>query len=213
MKTQLLCTFTNTENYDETIKTIIGAYEIIFNKIYVFTNKDDENDIMCTYNVDPINLGNFISNTISLHRKKQTNTLYTINALNEVIKSLNGGILDSIIGKGAALAGPSGLFGAGLGSLGGMNLDIGTSVGVIKSVTQLFDCDPEPECSPNDVHTMQGGGGDGARNLGPSAAGSGTTNTGGGGGGAGPNPGSSPNGLAGTGGSGIVIIRYQFQGS
>ena len=34
-------------------------------------------------------------------------------------------------------------------------------IGFIKSVTQLFDCDPEPECSPNDVHTMQGGGGDG----------------------------------------------------
>ena len=77
------------------------------------------------------------------------------------LASLNGGILDSIIGKGAALAGPSGLFGAGLGSLGGMNLDIGTSIGFIKSVTQLLDCDPEPECSPNDVHTMQGGGGDG----------------------------------------------------
>ena len=94
MRTQLLCTFTNTDKYDETIKTIIGAYEIIFSKIYVFTNKEDENDIMCTYNVDPINLGNFISNTISLHRKKQTNTLYTINALNEVIKSLNNGVLD-----------------------------------------------------------------------------------------------------------------------
>jgi len=94
MRTQLLCTFTNSEAYDTTIKTIIDAYEVIFSKIYVFTNKEDENDIMCTYNVDPINLGNFISNTISLHRKKQTNTLYTINALNEVIKSLNNGVLD-----------------------------------------------------------------------------------------------------------------------
>ena len=94
MRTQLLCTFTNTDNYDETIKTIIGAYEIIFSKIYVFTNKEDENDIMCTYNVDPINLGNFISNTISLHRKKHTNTLYTINALNDLIRELNGGKLD-----------------------------------------------------------------------------------------------------------------------
>jgi len=94
MKTQLLCTFTNLEAYDNTLKTIMDAYEVIFSKIYVFTNKEDENDIMCTYNVDPINLGNFISNTISLHRKKQTNTLYTINALNEVIKSLNNGVLD-----------------------------------------------------------------------------------------------------------------------
>jgi hypothetical protein len=94
MRTQLLCTFTNSEAYDTTIKSIIDAYEVIFNKIYVFSNKEDENDIMCTYNVDPINLGTFVSNTISLHRKKQTNTLYTINALNEVIKSLNNGVLD-----------------------------------------------------------------------------------------------------------------------
>ena len=95
MKTQLLCTFTNSEAYDTTIKTIIDAYEVIFSKIYVFTNKEDENDIMCTYNVDPINLGNFISNTISLHRKKQTNTLYTINALNELIRTVNNGVLDT----------------------------------------------------------------------------------------------------------------------
>ena len=32
--------------------------------------------------------------TMRLHRKKQTNTLYTINALNELIKSLNNGYLD-----------------------------------------------------------------------------------------------------------------------
>ena len=77
------------------------------------------------------------------------------------LASLNGGILDSIIGKGAALSGPLGNFAGGLGGLGGMNFDIGTSIGFIKSVTQLFNCDPEPECSPNDTHTMQGGGGDG----------------------------------------------------
>ena len=35
-----------------------------------------------------------VDNTILVHRKKQTNTLYTINALNELIKSLNNGILD-----------------------------------------------------------------------------------------------------------------------
>ena len=32
--------------------------------------------------------------TISLHRKKHSNTLYTINALNECIKNLNNGVLD-----------------------------------------------------------------------------------------------------------------------
>ena len=29
-----------------------------------------------------------------VHRKRETNTLYTINALNRLIQSLNGGILD-----------------------------------------------------------------------------------------------------------------------
>ena len=34
-------------------------------------------------------------NTISLHRKKNTNTLYTINALNHLIQLLNNGVLDT----------------------------------------------------------------------------------------------------------------------
>lgn len=33
-------------------------------------------------------------NTISIHRKKETNTLYTVNALNEVIRAVNNGVLD-----------------------------------------------------------------------------------------------------------------------
>jgi hypothetical protein len=36
-----------------------------------------------------------LDNTILLHRKKESNTLYTINALNDLIKSLNGGNLDT----------------------------------------------------------------------------------------------------------------------
>jgi len=51
---------------------------------------------MCTYNID-ISQGTptqMLENTISLHRKKETNTLYTINALNFVIALLNGGVVD-----------------------------------------------------------------------------------------------------------------------
>ena len=94
MRTQLLCTFTKRESIQETLTKIQSAYEIIFNKIYVFEDVNNPEDLMCTYNVDPVNLGNFVSNTISLHRKKQTNSLYTINALNAVIRSLNNGVLD-----------------------------------------------------------------------------------------------------------------------
>ena len=36
-----------------------------------------------------------LDNTILLHRKKQTNTLYTINALNSLIQILNNGVLDT----------------------------------------------------------------------------------------------------------------------
>ena len=52
---------------------------------------------MCTYNVEVTEALDYnkIPNTISLHRKKHTNTLYTINALNEVIKNINNGVLDT----------------------------------------------------------------------------------------------------------------------
>ena len=94
MRTQLLCTFVKRPQLNSTIDEIMSAYEIIFDKIYVFQNDEDAEDLFCTYNVDAINLGKFIENTISLHRKKQTNSLYTINSLNEIIKSLNNGVLD-----------------------------------------------------------------------------------------------------------------------
>ena len=78
--------------------------------------------------------------------------------------AFNPSILSSIVGKGAALAGPDlGSLTGALGSMGGLNFDIATSIGFIKSVTQVFDCDPPPACSPNDVHTMQGGGSDGGK--------------------------------------------------
>ena len=94
MTTQLLCTFTDSKSLDGVLETIKGAYAIVFNKIYVFENEDDKDDMMCTYNVDSVNLAHFIPKTIALHRKKQTNSLYTINALNGVIKELNNGKLD-----------------------------------------------------------------------------------------------------------------------
>ena len=65
--------------------------------IFVLQNKDDEKELICSYNIDEtkkINVDNIPKNTIGVHRKKQTNTLYTINALNELIKTLNNGIID-----------------------------------------------------------------------------------------------------------------------
>tara|TARA_Y100000593_G_scaffold8549_1_gene15747 strand:- start:1479 stop:1874 length:396 start_codon:yes stop_codon:yes gene_type:complete len=96
MNTQLLCTFTNKQSLDTVIDLIKKSYDICFSKIYSFTNEDDKNEIICTYNVfvsKDLDY-NLVPNTISVHRKKQTNTLYTINALNELIKNMNNGVLD-----------------------------------------------------------------------------------------------------------------------
>ena len=96
MKSQLLCSFTTKENLDEIVKKITGAYEIVFNKVYVLQNEDNVNELICTYNVDTQNGVDYnkVAGTISLHRKKYSNTLYTINALNECIKNLNNGVMD-----------------------------------------------------------------------------------------------------------------------
>ena len=94
--TQLLCTFCTEETLDETLKSIVHSYEIAFGSIYILENMDSENEVCCTYNVfrnaeikQPVPMS-----TISLHRKKQTNTLYTINALNYIVMDQNDGVAD-----------------------------------------------------------------------------------------------------------------------
>ena len=95
MNNKLYCTFTNINDVENIIDNIRTSYVILFNKIFMLESLDGEK-IMLTYNVDMNNssTSNIIDNTILVHRKKQTNTLYTINALNELIKSLNNGVLD-----------------------------------------------------------------------------------------------------------------------
>ena len=95
MNNKLYCTFTDVNDVDEIIDKIQTSYVILFNKIFVLESLDGEK-IMLTYNVDMNNSleETLVSNTILVHRKKQTNTLYTINALNELIKDLNNGVLD-----------------------------------------------------------------------------------------------------------------------
>jgi hypothetical protein len=95
MNNKLYCTFTDINDVDEIIDKIQTSYVILFDKIFVLESLDGEK-IMLTYNVDMNNSleETLVSNTILVHRKKQTNTLYTINALNELIMSLNNGVLD-----------------------------------------------------------------------------------------------------------------------
>ena len=93
MSNKLFCTFTAEEDLDNLIETIKGKYDIMYNKIFVLHAKSN-NEYICTYNVDFGNVANFLDNTILVHRKKESNTLYTINALNTLIQELNGGRMD-----------------------------------------------------------------------------------------------------------------------
>jgi len=95
MQTQLLCTFTDKENLQHTLQLIRETYTIVYNYIYVLQNKSNLEELYVTFNIDSSKKPeNPLENTILVHRKKQSNTLYTINALNELIKEENGGKLD-----------------------------------------------------------------------------------------------------------------------
>ena len=95
MKTQLLCTFTTKEELQNTLKSIQETYHIVYNYIYILQNKGNLDELFITYNIDTQYKPAYpLRDTILVHRKKQSNTLYTINALNELVKEENGGVLD-----------------------------------------------------------------------------------------------------------------------
>lgn len=92
---KLFCTFSSKENIDETLREINKEYTILYKKIFVLASPESE-EFLCTYNIEiEGSQTKILPNTILLHRKKDSNTLYTINALNTLIKQLNGGVLDT----------------------------------------------------------------------------------------------------------------------
>lgn len=95
LKNKLFCTFTTEEGLDELIHSINREYLVLYKKIFVLSSPDST-ELMCTYNIDFSDTQpRIMKNTILVHRKKETNTLYTINSLNALIKDLNGGVLDT----------------------------------------------------------------------------------------------------------------------
>jgi hypothetical protein len=94
LNNKLFCTFTDPKNLDVLIEDIKAKYSIIYNKMFVLEIIGKE-EYVITYNVEHANISYIPENTILVHRKKESNTLYTINALNELIKKLNGGVVDT----------------------------------------------------------------------------------------------------------------------
>ena len=95
MKTQLLCTFTTKEGLQKTLQDIRETYVIVYNYIYILQNKSNLDELFVTYNINTeFKPPQPLEDTILIHRKKESNTLYTINALNQLVREENGGILD-----------------------------------------------------------------------------------------------------------------------
>ena len=94
LKTQLVCTFSRKHQVQETLDSIKDNFSILNNKIFHFKSLETREDVMLSYNVIMDSYKKFLPNSIMVHQKRETNTIYTINALNELIMNLNNGILD-----------------------------------------------------------------------------------------------------------------------
>jgi hypothetical protein len=92
VRTQLLCTFTNEGEFEGLVDRILREFELFSRKIFVL-KLDPSKELVISYNIIP-NSVKFLPSTIMVHRKKESNTMYTINALNRVISDENGGVLD-----------------------------------------------------------------------------------------------------------------------
>lgn len=94
LKTQLVCTFAKKYKIDESIDDIKSNFSILNNKIFVLKSFEIKDDYILSYNIVMDTYKKFLPNSIMVHQKRETNTIYTINALNELIMNLNNGVLD-----------------------------------------------------------------------------------------------------------------------
>ena len=96
MNTQLLCLFTTKGELNKSVEFVLNQYILTNPNVFVLENKINEGELYITFNVEKGSSAiDSEWKTILVHRKKQSNTIYTINALNEVVKSKTGGVLDN----------------------------------------------------------------------------------------------------------------------
>ncbi len=94
MKTQLVCTFVKRYEIDEKLNDIRNEFTVLSGKVFLMKSTELINELILSYNVLLDSHKDFLPGSILVHRKKETNTIYTINALNELIMNLNNGVLD-----------------------------------------------------------------------------------------------------------------------
>jgi hypothetical protein len=73
---------------------ISRTYEVVYKRVFVLSI-DGSEELICSFNVEKGNHKKQLPGAMLVHRKKETNTMYTINSLNALIKKENNGIVDS----------------------------------------------------------------------------------------------------------------------
>lgn len=94
MRTQLICTFVRYGDVERVVRDIGSTFEVVTGKVFMLRMPTNRHELILSYNVMLEEHKEFLQDSILVHRKKETNTIYTINALNALIMDLNNGVLD-----------------------------------------------------------------------------------------------------------------------
>ena len=93
-KNILLASFIKRERLDESLDILKKTNRVLNNKVFVLRDSANKNKLILTYNMliegEKIDFNELIKGTISLHRKKETNTLYSLNGLNLIVEQETG---------------------------------------------------------------------------------------------------------------------------
>jgi len=73
---------------------IVKTYDVVYKRVFVLSIVDSD-ELICSFNIEKGNVRKQLPGAMLVHRKKETNTLYTINSLNALIRKENNGVVDS----------------------------------------------------------------------------------------------------------------------
>jgi hypothetical protein len=95
MSVQLVCLFTTEQELDHIITMIEKTYDLVYKKIFVLSIEDSD-ELICSFNINKAtHIKRMLPGAMIVHRRKETNTLFTVNSLNVLVKQENDGILDT----------------------------------------------------------------------------------------------------------------------
>ena len=94
MRTQLICTFVRYGEIERVVREVGSTFDVVNGKVFLLKMPSNKHELILSYNVLLEEKKTFLRDSILVHRKKETNTIYTINALNTLILDLNNGVLD-----------------------------------------------------------------------------------------------------------------------